>query len=100
MSSIVRKRFRQTPSGDQYTLEFRPQPDGHWDIHAIESPFNPQSQAVSVCHLYDSGEVCVAAGKEPRTLDRALAIAFFWMDGYSVYIRTGKFPTGAKKVNV
>ena len=100
MSSIVRKRFRQTPSGDHYTLEFRPQSDGHFDIYALESPSNPQSQAVTACHLYVSGEVCVAAGKEPRTLDRALAIAFVWMDGYSVFVRTGKFPTGVKKVNV
>lgn len=100
MSSTVRKRFRQTPHGDMYTLEFRRQSDGHWDIHAIESPHNPQDTSVSICHLYSSGEVCVMAGKEPRTLDRALAIAFFWMDGYSAYIRTGKFPTAAKKVNV
>lgn len=100
MTSIVRKRFRQTPHGDTYTLEFRPQPDGHFDIFAIESPRNPRDSSVSICHLYPSGEVCVASGREPRTLDRALAIAFVWMDGYSTYIRTGQFPMGAKKVNV
>ncbi len=100
MSSTVRKRYRQTPHGDMYTLEFRQQSDGHFDIYAIESPPNPQNTSVSICHLCASGKVCVAAGKEPRTLDRALAIAFIWIDGYSAYIRTGVFPMGAKKVNV
>jgi len=100
MSSTVRKRYRQTPHGDLYTLEFRPQTDGHWDIYALESPHNPYDTSVVKCHLYERGEVCVAAGKEPRTLDRAVAIAFIWMDGYSVYVPEGRFPTGAKRVNV
>lgn len=100
MSNVITQRYRQKPYGDLYTIEFRRQSDGHYDIYATEHPANPYDSAVTKCHLYSSGRVCVAAGKEPRTLDRAKAIAFTWMDGYSVYCRTGVFPTGAKRVNV
>lgn len=100
MSSVITQRYRQKPYGDTYTIEYRRQSDGHYDIFATEHPQNPFDESVVKCHLYSSGEVCVAAGKEPRTLDRAKAIAFTWMDGYSAYCRTGNFPTGSKRVNV
>jgi hypothetical protein len=44
--------------------------------------------------------VCVASGQEPHTLDRAVAIAKFWIGGYSRYVRTGAFPIGGKRVHV
>ena len=98
--STIAKRYRETRSKDLYTIEFRLQPGGHYDIHCTEHPTNRYDPSVSNCHLYSSGKVCVAGGKEPRTLDRAMAIAFIWMEGYSQYCRSGVFPTGAKRVNV
>ncbi len=98
--STITKNYRQQPYGDHYTIVFRPQPNGTFKIYCPEHPDNPHSTDVTKCHLYSSGEICVAAGKEPRTLDRAKAIAMFWIDGYSRYIRTGVFPNGNAKVNV
>ncbi len=98
--STITKNYRQQPYGDQYTIAFRPQPNGTYKIYSLEHPYNPHSADVTKCHLYSSGEICVAAGQEPRTLDRAKAIAMFWIDGYSKYIRSGVFANGAAKVNV
>jgi hypothetical protein len=99
MSRIV-KRYRQTSYGDIYTMEFVSLSDGTYAISCTEHPSNPYSTDVALCHLYSSGQVCVASGCEPKTLDRAKAIATAFMDGYSQYIRTGTFPNGAKNIRV
>lgn len=92
-------RYRQTPYGDIYTIEFR-NAGSYYTIWCSEHPDNPYDDDVSKCHLYSSGQVCVTAGKEPRTLDKAKAIAAAWIDGYSEYVRTGVFPTGTRRYNV
>ena len=85
---------------DRYVIDYRPQSDGTIKMFALDHPYNPQSDPVNVHHLYSSGEICVAAGHEPRTLDRATAIAATWMQGFSRYVRTGTFPSGTKRFNV
>jgi hypothetical protein len=85
---------------DRYVIEFHKQPDGTWKDFCFQHPHNPRSDAVTVCHLFSSGQVCVAAGREPRSLEKAMAIGMFWANGYSKYIRTGVFPNGSTKVNV
>lgn len=87
---------------DLYSIEFRPQPNGTFKIFVPMHPPDPHRKNSHEHHLYDSGEICVAPGKEPRTLDRAKAIAIHWMECWSVYIRTsdGKFPKGGRKVTV
>jgi len=85
---------------DSYTIEFRRQTDGTITIFARDHPADSWGKAVTEHHLYRSGAICVAAGHEPRTLDRAKAIAWAWMEGYSEYVRTGTFPKGTKRYNV
>jgi hypothetical protein len=93
------KRYRVNGS-DDYTIDYRAQADGTYKMFAVDHPSNPCGGCVSDHHLYSSGEICVSAGNEPRSLDRAKAIAVRWMEGYSKYIRTGEFPNGPARVNV
>jgi hypothetical protein len=86
---------------DRYVIEFHKQLlDSTWKLFCFQHPHNPRSTDVAVCHLFSSGQVCVAAGREPRSLAKAKAIGMFWANGYSTYIRTGVFPNGSTKVNV
>lgn len=85
---------------DHYTIEFRQESMGTISLHAKEYPPNRRGGTVHEHHLYSSGEICVTKGKEPRTVDRAKAIAMSWCEGWSEFQRTGIFPNGAKRVNV
>jgi hypothetical protein len=98
-TNMVQKRYRVNGK-DNYTIRYERQSNGTFRIMCTEHPYNAHSTSVTKCHLFSNGEVCVTGGKEPRTLDRAVAIAQVWMEGYSRYVRTGKFPTGRKRVNV
>ncbi len=97
--TVVTKRYRVRGS-DTYTIHFERQAGGTYRIRCTEHPTNRYSSDATKCHLYNSGNVCVTAGKEPRSLDRAVAVAQVWMNGYSSYVRTGKFPNGKSRVNV
>jgi len=85
---------------DRYKIEYVEQGHGTWKLFCHNHPHNPRSTNVSKCHLYSSGEVCVAGGHEPKTLDQAMAIGIFWAQGYSNYLRTGTFYNGKARVNV
>jgi len=85
---------------DRYAIDFRQQPNGTYKLHAVGHPPDPYRLPVTENHLYSTGEICVSGGREPRTLDRAKAIAMFWCEGWSVYVRTGAFPNKGKKVVV
>jgi hypothetical protein len=85
---------------DRYTIELRPQSDGTVKPFALEHPPDPYGGNAHTHHLYSSGEICVAAGHEPRSFDKAAAIAMVWCEGWSTYVRTGHFPSGSKRVNV
>lgn len=98
--SVVTKTYRQTTYGDRYTIEYRRESNGTYTIWCFDHPYNNYDSGVTKCHLYSSGQICVSSGNEPRTLDRAKAIATFWMDGYSRYIRSGEFYNGKVKINV
>ena len=85
---------------DRYVMDFRSQSSGTWKIFSLEHPYDPYGKSVVDNHLYPSGEICVLAGYEPRTLDQAKAFAMVWCQGWSEYVRTGVFPKGSKRVNV
>lgn len=95
----ITKNYR-VDGRDDYTVSYTQQRDGTYKIHCSRHPPNPQSRRVDDCHLYSNGNVCVAAGKEPRTLDKAIAIGLVFCQGYSKYVRTGIFPNGRQRVNV
>ena len=84
---------------DNFSIEIRPC-GNYFTLHATKYPPNPRGGSVHDTHLYGSGQICVAAGHEPKTVDRAKAIAMSWCEGYSKYIRGSSFPNGAKRVNV
>ena len=83
----IRLEYREAETDDLYILDYRQSADGVWRIYADEHPHNPYDEAVTSCHLYSSGEVCVDHNKfVPRTLDEAKACAYLWMEGYSQYV--------------
>lgn len=85
---------------DQYTIEYLEQPDGTIKMFAELRPPDPTGASFTEHHLYSSGEICVSTGNAPETIDRAKAIAFVWMEGYSQYLRTGEFPNGKRRIQV
>ena len=85
---------------DQYTIEYVDQPDGTIKMFVRLRPSDPSGATVTDNHLYVSGEICVSTGNAPETIDRAKAIAFVWMEGYSHYVRTGEFPNGKRRILV
>lgn len=96
----ITKRYRQTTYDDLYTIEYRLQSDGTYKLACLEHPTNLYSTDVTKCHLYPSREVCVSGSYKVDSFEKAQAVASAFMDGYSQYIRSGKFPNGAKKVHV
>lgn len=84
---------------DHYTIEIRPS-GNCYSLHAISHPPNTQGGGVTTHHLYSSGQICVSTGYEPRTIERAKAIAMSWCEGWSKYIRGKEFPNGRKRVLV
>jgi len=95
----VTKHYR-VDGRDAYTVDYVEQPDGTWKLWCFHHPHNPRSTNVVDCHLYPSGEVCIAAGNEPRSLRDAIKIGVYWTHGYSRYIRTGQFRNSGGKINV
>jgi hypothetical protein len=97
--STIRKRYR-IDGIDEYTIEYRQQPNGTFKIFAMECPYDPFGNSASVHHRYGSGENCVAAGKEPQDIERATALASLWMKRYSQYVRTGVFNNSGARIDV
>ena len=87
---------------DRYAIRFEQQSNGYFKLFAIRRPTDPHGGGVLQNHVYTDNSICVSAGKEPRTLDKAIAVAHFWMTGYSAYIRDpeGHFSNNAARVSV
>ena len=93
------KNFR-VDGRDFYQIDFRDQPDGTIKLFDLNHPPDPHGKTSLEHHLCEDGWICVSPGSEPRTMDRAKAIAVHWMEGYSEYIRTGVFPKVGRRVTV
>lgn len=87
---------------DRYRIDFRAKSDGTFDLIVLERPADPYRRSDVSAHILSGNRICVAAGHEPRTLDRAKAVGMMWMSGYSTFIRDrqGVFPNKACKVNI
>ena len=87
---------------DGYVFRFDFVPTGgRFNIMVLHCPVNKRNTSEGVCHVNpETGKICIAAGREPKTLDRAVALAWHWASGYVVYQRTGLFPNGAAKRDV
>jgi hypothetical protein len=101
-TKVATKRYvnRQPGYKDRYTIAYWREADGTYTIHAEERPHDPFLINDEAHVALKGTKVCVTPGKEPRDFERAEVIAHAWMFGYSVYVRTGKFPKGAVRVNV
>jgi hypothetical protein len=85
----------------QFTLDFRRETSGIYTIHARSYPTNPHTDDIRLTHVNSTtGKVCVTQGKEPRSLDTAIAIGQIWCKGYADFIETGTFANGGGRVDV
>lgn len=87
---------------DRYSIQFAGQPDRTIKMFVLQRPTDPHRGGVLKNHVYSDGSICVAAGREPRSMHRAEAVAHMWMTGYSAYIRDpeGQFANDACRVDV
>lgn len=95
----MRKAFRVDGRHD-FVIDLKTQPDGTIKIYAPIAPPDPHGKGVTSHHRYPDGEVCVAKGKEPCTVDKALAIAKYWAEGYAGYLTSGTFRDTGGTVHV
>lgn len=94
----VRKKY-VVDGSDEYTIEFEPC-GSYFLINAVEYPWCPYDTAELYTHVNPhSGRICVASGREPTSLDKAIAIAKVWMHGYTTYCKTGKFPNKGGRIS-
>jgi hypothetical protein len=99
----VTKEYENDEYGDLYEIEYRGDEgwfSSTWEIWALAAPENSFDDDVAKCHLYPSGQVCVTPGKEPGDLESAEAVAHYWMERYSEYVRTGVFRDDGGSVDV
>ncbi len=87
---------------DTYAIQFSSQSNGTFKMYVLRRPPDPHRGGVTQNHVFADGSICVSAGNEPRRMDRAIAIAHFWMTNYSNYIRDakGRFANHGGRVNV
>jgi hypothetical protein len=86
--------------GHRYRIEYAWN-GSFYAMYVLERPPSPQPDLhPNTYHLLEADKVCVAQGREPKTLDRAKAIAYVWMRCYSQFVKTGHFPNPAHRVNV
>jgi hypothetical protein len=90
---------RQPGYRDRYLMEFRDEGD-HWTIWCHAHPPDPHGKSASEGHLLASGKLCQRSGHESTTLEHAEAFAHWWMERWSVYVRTGTFPMTPGTVHV
>ena len=95
----MRKAYR-VDGKHEFVIDYVEQSDGTFKIYAPICPRDPHGNDSNTHHRYASGEICVAAGCEPDTLDRAEAIAKYWAEKYSAYVTTGIFSDTGGKVSV
>lgn len=87
---------------DRYSIQFVTQSNRTIKMFVLQRPTDPHGGGVLQNHVYSDGSICVAAGNEPRSLERAQAVVRMWMTGYSAYIRDpqGRFANDACRVDV
>lgn len=63
---------------------------GYINIYAIHHPgYNGQDSSAHKTHLFADGRVCIAAGREPRSIPAALELAKTWAEYFLEYRQTG-----------
>ncbi len=83
----------------QYRLAYDSEGRGYYQVRALDHPSCNYPLGVPA-HLLTADLICVAQGREPRTIERAKAVAFCWMTGFESYRRTGVFPDNAVRFDI
>ena len=87
---VVRREFLYTRSGAGFIIDYV-YLTTHWGIRVIARPRTNYPMSAVTVHLLGGNWVCVATGREPKTLGQALAMSVQWMRGFSEFIQTGRF---------
>jgi hypothetical protein len=99
---VKRKSYenRQADYTDQFTVTYWREEDQTYFAVAERRPPDPYG-AYEKSHVdAQTGKLCFAKGREPRSLEQCEAYVHAWMLKYSVYIRTGASPKGSVRINL
>lgn len=109
MERHFKATFRDTSNGDVYRIRFEwrarlwlgifDSGSGYFRLYAESYP-SCEFELGRAAHLLANDEICVLAGHEPRSKERAKAIALLWIRGFGIYCREGHFPNEGGRVNV
>ena len=88
----VRKEYRINGIHN-FVIDAVPQRNGTYRIYARLYPPDIHRRGADHNHLLSGNQICVAAGREPRTAAAAITIGRCWAEGWSQYITTGWFPS-------
>ena len=80
------RAFRETTYGDQYEFRFEEKKSG-FVVHVVSHPKNPRGGTEEETHILPGNKLCLEP--RPKTMEKALGAAFYWMVYFSNYIRTG-----------
>lgn len=94
----------RVPGGAVYKIEYRRIKDTffgptRYTMRVLKHPKCRHPLGIPA-HLLEANTICVAQGREPRTMDRAKAIALHWISGFEVYRTRGVFPNGQARIDV
>ena len=93
--------YRDTVFGHTYAIRYvYSEKEGYHLAYCLAGPASPFPRDVNRDHLFWDGRICVTAGMEPKTRNKAKAIAMIWIRGWSIYVRTGSFPNEGHSVDV
>lgn len=84
MSDI--RAFRETTHGDEYKFRFEEKKSG-FNVYVVSHPENPRGGTEVDTHILAGNKLCLEP--KPKTMEKALGGAFYWMVYFSNYIRTG-----------
>lgn len=88
MSKTITKSFVETTYGDAYTFRFE-DTGAYWVIFILKHPPNPIGGGAHKTHILAGNQLCIVTGREPKTLQAAVACSCEFIVYFSRYIRTG-----------
>ena len=100
MSKLVKRQRYRVDGDDEFLLRFAREDDGTFSIWCDDHPYNRHGGGAQDHHLYSNGQVCVTVGREPTSLDRAIAIGHVFMTSFAHWCKYGTRGRTGGKVNV
>ena len=89
MSTRLIRFYRSKEGLSDFVFEFVDR-GTHLDVYCRSRPsLNGQDSDVHKTHIFSDDRLCFASGKEPRTQQRAEALAAQWAEYFLTYRQTG-----------